>query len=41
MVRDVFIHPQSRIARQLIMPAQENPTAMSDSNCLRIVFDGY
>ena len=41
MVRDVFIHPQSRIARQLIMPTQENPTAMSDSNCLRIVFDGY
>ena len=41
MVRDVFIHPQSRIARQLIMPAQENPTALSDSNCLRIVFDGY
>ena len=41
MVRDVFIHPQSRIARQLIMPAQENPTALSYSNCLRIVFDGY
>ena len=41
MVRDVFIHPQSRIARQLIMPAQENPTVLSDSNCLRIVFDGY
>ena len=41
MVRDVFIHPQSRIARQLIMLTQENPTAMSDSNCLRIVFDGY
>ena len=41
MVRDVFIHPQSRIARQLIMPAQENPAALSDSNCLRIVFDGY
>ena len=41
MVRDVFIHPTSRIARQLIMPAQENPTALSDSNCLRIVFDGY
>ena len=41
MVRDVFIHPTSRIARQLIMPAQDNPTALSDSNCLRIVFDGY
>ena len=41
MVRDVFIHPTSRIARQLILPAQENPTALSDSNCLRIVFDGY
>ena len=41
MVRDVFIHPQSRIARQLILPNQEAPTAFSDSNCLRIVFDGY
>ena len=41
MVRDVFIHPTSRIARQLILPAQDNPTALSDSNCLRIVFDGY
>ena len=41
MVRDVFIHPTSRIARQLIMPAQDNPTSLSDSNCLRIVFDGY
>ena len=41
MVRDVFIHPQSRIARQLILPQQEGPTEFSDSNCLRIVFDGY
>ncbi len=41
MVRDVFIHPQSRIARQLILPNQEAPTSFSDSNCLRIVFDGY
>ena len=41
MVRDVFIHPQSRIARQLILPAQDASTEFSDSNCLRIVFDGY
>ena len=41
MVRDVFIHPQSRIARQLILPNQDAPTSFSDSNCLRIVFDGY
>ena len=41
LVRDVFIHPQSRIARQLILPNQEAPTSFSDSNCLRIVFDGY
>ena len=41
MVRDVFIHPQSRIARQLILPNQEAPTSFSDSNCLRIVLDGY
>ncbi len=42
LVRDVFIHPQSRIARQLILPQQEGgPVAFSDSNCLRIVFDGY
>ena len=41
LVRDVFIHPQSRIARQLILPQQEGPVEFSDSNCLRIVFDGY
>jgi len=41
MVRDVFIQPKSRIARQLIMPAQDAPMEFSDSNCLRIVFDGY
>ncbi len=41
LVRDVFIHPRSRIARQLILPAQDAPTHFSDSNCLRIVFDGY
>ena len=42
LVRDVFIHPQSRIARQLILPQQDGaPVEFSDSNCLRIVFDGY
>ena len=41
MVRDVFINPQSRIARQLIMPASEGNSELSDSNCLRIIFDGY
>lgn len=41
MVRDVFIHPQSQIARQLILPASESPVEFSDSNCLRLVFDGY
>ncbi|MBQ8508238.1 MAG: ATP-binding cassette domain-containing protein [Clostridia bacterium] len=40
LVRDVFIHPQSKIARQLILPQQEN-VELSDSNCLRIIFDGY
>ena len=40
-VRDVFIHPQSRIARQLILPHQDEELAFSDSNCLRLVFDGY
>ena len=41
MVRDVFIQPKSKIARQLILPQQEGPVEFSDSNCLRIVFDGY
>ena len=40
-VKDVFINPQSRIARQLIMPANEGSGELSDSNCLRIIFDGY
>ena len=40
-VREVFIHPQSKMARQLILPQQEGPVEFSDSNCLRIVFDGY
>ena len=40
MVRDVFIQPKSRIARQLILPQQE-AMEFSDSNCLRLVFDGY
>ena len=40
-VREVFIHPQSSMARQLILPQQEGPMEFSDSNCLRIVFDGY
>jgi D-methionine transport system ATP-binding protein len=41
MVRDVFIQPKSKIARQLILPQQESPVEFSDSNCLRIIFDGY
>ena len=41
MVRDVFIQPKSKIARQLIMPNADSPVAFSDSNCLRLVFDGY
>lgn len=40
-VRDVFINPQSKIARQLILPTGDSHSALSDSNCLRIVFDGY
>ena len=41
MVRDVFIHPQSRIARQLILPNSDTSVEFSDTNCLRVVFDGY
>ncbi|MBQ3574242.1 MAG: ATP-binding cassette domain-containing protein [Clostridia bacterium] len=41
MVRDVFINPQSKIARQLIMPGSDTTQEFSDSNCLRIIFDGY
>ena len=40
-VREVFIHPQSRIARQLILPNSDNTMQFSDNNCLRIIFDGY
>ncbi len=41
LVRDVFIQPKSRIARQLILPQQEGTVEFSDNNCLRVVFDGY
>ncbi len=39
-VRDVFLHPRSDIARQLILPTREQTTPVEDSKCLRLIFDG-
>ena len=39
-VVDVFTHPQSAIARQLIMPKSDTAMKFSDTRCVRIVFDG-
>ena len=39
-VREVFLRPQSRIARELILPKSESVASMTGKRCLRIVFDG-
>ncbi len=39
-VVDVFTHPQSSIARQLIMPKSDTAMGFSARSCVRIVFDG-
>lgn len=39
-VKDIFLAPQSRIARELILPHSEAVQKVSGRTCLRIVFDG-
>ena len=40
-VKEVFLHPQSKIARELIMPQNEAAIDQKAGNrCLRLVFDG-
>lgn len=39
-VKDVFLRPQSAIARELILPKSEAVESFTGRRCLRIVFDG-
>ncbi len=39
-VKDVFMHPQSDIAKKLVMPQAERTDFNPGENCLRLVFDG-
>ncbi len=39
-VKDIFLAPQSRIARELILPTSEAVSQVSGKTCLRIAFDG-
>ncbi len=39
-VKDIFLAPKSRIARELILPQSEAVAQVSGKTCLRIVFDG-
>lgn len=39
-VKDIFLAPKSRIARELILPQSEAVKRVSGKTCLRIVFDG-
>ena len=39
-VKDIFIHPQSAIARQLILPKSETVSEITSRNIIRITFDG-
>lgn len=39
-VKDIFVRPQSAIARQLIFPQGEAPSGAAGDQTLRIVFDG-
>ena len=39
-VKDVFLRPQSQIAKQLILPKGEGVERVIGERCLRIVFDG-
>ncbi len=39
-VKEVFMHPKTDIARQLVMPKRETTEYISEEHCLRLVFDG-
>ena len=39
-VRDVFLRPQSQIAKELILPRSEAVESVTGERCLRLVFDG-
>lgn len=39
-VKEVFMHPKTDIARQLVMPKSETTEFISEEHCLRLVFDG-
>ena len=39
-VKDVFLRPQSKIAKELILPKSEGVETVTGKRCLRIVFDG-
>ena len=39
-VKDIFLSPKSKIARELILPKSEAVSQVSGTTCLRIAFDG-
>jgi D-methionine transport system ATP-binding protein len=39
-VKDVFLNPRSKIARELILPKNETISDFKGKKCLRVVFDG-
>ncbi len=39
-VREVFLRPQSKIARELILPKSDTVEFVTGKRCIRIVFDG-
>ena len=39
-VKDVFLRPQSKIGRQLILPKSDSAEQAMSERCIRIVFDG-
>ena len=39
-VKDVFLHPESKIAKELILPKSEAVANVNGKTCLRLVFDG-
>ncbi len=39
-VKEVFLRPQSKIARELILPKSDTVDFVSGKNCIRLAFDG-
>jgi D-methionine transport system ATP-binding protein len=39
-VREIFLHPKSDIAKQLILPKGNAISAVTGNRCLRLIFDG-